>query len=90
MTLTGPKGCVPHRESFIARVTAKRLTLTRVEFRVDGKRQAVDRKAPFRQSMLQFNIPAGTTHTLQARVTGKRRGRSATRTLTVKFAYCSA
>ena len=96
VTLKGPRKCVPPHESFIARVTYKRdgrlKKVTRVDFLVDGKRDARDRKAPFRESILQFNVPAGTTHSLKARVKIKVRGEEQlkTRTLGVKFQYCSS
>ena len=54
-------------------------------------RDARDRKAPFRESILQLNVPAGTTHSLKARVRIKvRDDERLTRTLRVKFQYCSA
>jgi len=96
VTLKGPRACVPPNESFVARVTYKRdgrlRKVTRVDFLVDGRRDARDRKAPFRESILQLNAPAGTTHSLKARVKIKVRGEEKllTRTLRVKFQYCSS
>jgi len=98
ITLKGPRTCVPPHESFIAKVSSRRksrrssfVKVTRVTFSIDGKRHASDRTAPFRQSLLQFDIPAGTAHTLKARVTVKlRSGKTLTKTITVGFSYCAA
>ena len=95
VTLKGPRKCVPPHESFIARLTYERdgrlRKVTRVDFLVDGHRDARDRKAPFRESILQLNVPAGTSHSLKARVKIKvRDGGPLTRTLRVKFQYCSS
>lgn len=96
-TLTGPSGCVPPHESFVAKVTfkrisrkAKRAKVKRVDFLIDGKRHARDTAAPFRQSLLQFDVPAGTAHTLKARVTYRIKRKTRARTITVGFRYCDA
>ena len=95
VTLRGPRNCVPPHESFIARLTYKRRgrlqRVSRVDFLIDGRRQRVDRTFPFRQSLLQFNVPAGTAHSLKARATIRLRGgKSVRRTIGVHFAYCAA
>jgi hypothetical protein len=98
ITLTGPRTCVPAHESFYAKVSFKRksrrsqfVKVTRASFSIDGKRHASDRAAPFRQSLLQFDIPAGTAHSLKARVKIKlSRGKPLTKTIAVGFKYCAA
>ncbi len=98
ITLKGPRTCVPPHESFIAKVSSKRTSrrarvvrVTRVSFSIDGKRHSSDRTAPFRQSLLQFDVPAGTAHSLKARVTVKLRGgKTLTKMITVGFTYCAA
>jgi hypothetical protein len=91
VTLTGPKGCVPPHESFYAKVTAKRLKILKVDFLIDGKRIARDTAAPFRQSLLQFDVPAGTSHTLTARGRIKpRHGKARAGSISAAFSYCAA
>lgn len=98
VTLAGPRRCVPPHESFTASITSKRksedarfVSVTRVVWFIDGRTHATDRNAPFRQSLLQFNVPAGTAHSLKARVTIKlRRGAPVTRTIAVGFQYCAS
>ncbi len=96
LTLTGPRQCVKRGSRLTASLAgrsgsraARFRRVIGVEFRIDGRRVATDRSAPFRRQLRASRLRAGALHRLTARATIQLRdGKQVRRSVTVRFRAC--
>ncbi len=96
LTITGPRQCVRRGSRFTVTVSGRRTSrsgsfgrIVRTEFRIDGRRVATDRRAPFRQRIRATRTKSGALHRVTARtVIELRSGKRITRNVVVRFRAC--
>lgn len=97
ITFSTPRNCVPVGASFRVRLEPRRsrrqgslfVRITRADFFVGSTRVAIDRRAPFVQTLIISGARPGTTSSLRARAYIKvRRGRAPKRSVTATVRTC--